>query len=121
MIMLEVKSKNKLKVFGRGVVSVKPDAAEVNNWIKTENNQLEIAQEENANITQQVLNSIIELGVLPKYIQTQNYNIRSNYDFIDGKQVFRAYEVNNNLKVLIKNIELAGEIIDTAVKMAQII
>lgn len=110
------KEHNRLKVFGKGVVSIKPDTAEVIIGIKTENPQLEIAQEENANITQQVLNSIIELGVLPKYIQTQNYNIRSDYDFINGKQVFRAYEVNNNLKVLIRNIELAGEIIDAAVK-----
>lgn len=110
------KGHNKLKVFGKGVVSIKPDAAEVIIGIKTENNQLEIAQEENANVTQQVINGIIGLGVLPKYIQTQNYNIRSNYDFINGKQVFRGYEVNNNLKILIRNIELAGEIIDQAVK-----
>ena len=53
---------------------------------------------------------------MPKYIQTQNYNIRPNYDYIDGKQVFRGYEVSNNLKVLIRNINFAGEIIDTAVK-----
>ena len=110
------KGHNSLEVFGKGVVSAKPDAAEVIIGIKTENPQLEIAQQENANITQQVINSIIGLGVLPKYIQTQNYNIRSNYDFIEGKQVFRGYEVINNLRVLIRNIELAGEIIDAAVK-----
>ncbi|OOM70326.1 26 kDa periplasmic immunogenic protein precursor [Clostridium puniceum] len=107
---------NRFKVFGKGVISVKPDAAEVVIGVTTENKQLEIAQEENANITQQVINSILRMGVLPKYIQTENYNIRSNYDYIDGKQVFRGYEVSNNLKILIRNIDLAGEIIDTAIK-----
>lgn len=107
---------NKLEVFGKGVVNVKPDAAEVVIGIKTENPQLEIAQEENAAITAQVISNITKMGVLPRYIQTQNYNIRTNYDYIEGKQVFRGYEVNNDLKVLIRNLELAGEIIDAAVK-----
>jgi uncharacterized protein YggE len=107
---------NKLKVFGKGILSVKPDVAEVVLGIITENIQLEVAQQENANITQQVINSIEEIGVLPKNIQTQNYSIRSNYDYINGKQIFRGYEVSNNLKVIITNINSAGEIIDTAVK-----
>lgn len=107
---------NKLEVFGKGVVNVKPDAAEVVIGIKTENPQLEITQDENATITAQVISNITKMGVLPRYIQTQNYNIRTNYDYIDGKQVFRGYEVNNDLKVLIRNLELAGEIIDAAVK-----
>ncbi|HEY5524085.1 MAG TPA: SIMPL domain-containing protein [Clostridium sp.] len=107
---------NRFKVFGKGTVSVKPDSAEATIGVITENSQLEVAQEENATVTEQVINSIIEIGVLPKYIQTQNYNIRPNYDYIDGRQVFRGYEVSNYLKVLIGNINFAGEIIDTAVK-----
>ena len=107
---------NKLKVFGKGILSVKPDVADVVLGVITENIQLEVAQQENAKITKQVINSIEEIGVLPKNIQTQNYNIRSNYDYINGKQIFRGYEVSNNLKVIITNINSAGEIIDTAVK-----
>jgi len=110
------KSGNRFKVFGKGIVNVKPDTAEVVIGVITENVQLEVAQEENANITAQVINSIKSMGVLPEYIQTQNYNIRPNYDYIDGKQVFRGYEVSNYLKVIIRNIDFAGEIIDTAVK-----
>jgi uncharacterized protein YggE len=110
------KDGNKLKVFGKGILSVKPDVAEVVFGVMTENIQLEVAQQENAKITQQVINSIEEIGVLPKNIQTQNYNIRPNYDYINGKQIFRGYEVSNNLKVLITNINSAGEVIDTAVK-----
>ena len=107
---------NKFKVFGKGTVSVKPDSAEVTIGVITENAQLELAQEENARVTQNVINSLMKMGILPKYIQTQNYNIRPNYDYIDGRQVFRGYEVSNYLKVLISNINFAGEIIDTAVR-----
>lgn len=110
------KEHNRLEVFGKGVVSARPDAAEIIIGVKTEDPQLEIAQEENASITQQVINSIIGFGILPRYIQTQNYNIRSNYDYTEGKQVFRGYEVSNSLKILIRNMEVVGEIIDAAVK-----
>lgn len=110
------KCSNRFKVLGKGTVSVKPDIAEVVIGVITENVQLEVAQQENANITQQVINSIIEVGVLPEHIQTQSYNIRANYDYIEGKQVFRGYEVSNNLKIIITNINSAGETIDTAVK-----
>lgn len=110
------KCSNRLKFFGKGTVIVKPDAAEVVIVAITENIQLELAQEENAKVTAQVINSIEGIGVLRQYIQTQNYSIRPNYDYIDGRQIFRGYEVSNNLKVLIRNINIAGEIIDTAVK-----
>ena len=110
------KNHSRLKVFGKGSINVKPDAAEVGIGVITENIQLEAAQEENAKITTQVINSIKAIGVLPKYIQTHNYNIRPTYDYIEGKQVFRGYEVSNNLKILIRNIDLVGEIIDIAVK-----
>ncbi|MDR3597330.1 SIMPL domain-containing protein [Clostridium sp.] len=111
-----IKGGKKLKIFGKGTVNAKPDVAEVVIGVITENVQLEAAQEENAKITQQVINSIIEIGVLPEYIQTQNYNVRADYDYINGKQVFKGYEVSNNLKVTITEINSAGEIIDTAVR-----
>lgn len=107
---------NNIRVIGRGVISVEPDSAEVIIGVITQDALLSKAQEENSRVTNEVINSINEIGILPKYIQTQDYNIRSVYDYIDGKQVFRAYEISNYLKVTIKNIDIAGEVIDTAVK-----
>lgn len=112
----EVMYGNKLKVLGQGIVNVKPDMAEVIIGIITESIQLEIAQKENANITQRVLENIKNTGVAPKDIQTRNYSINVKYDYIDGKQVFRGYIVSNYLKVVIRDINKVGEVIDAAVK-----
>lgn len=111
-----IRADNKLKVFGKGSINVKPDVAEVTIGVVTENEQLDIAQEENSRVTKQVIDSIKAMEVLAEDIQTENYNIRANYDYIDGKQVFRGYEVSNYLKVIIKNIDEVGAVIDTAVK-----
>lgn len=110
------KYSNRLKVFGRATVNVKPDRAEISIGVITENEQLKQTQKENSKITQEVVDSIKNKGILAKDIQTQNYNIREKNDYIDGKQVFRGYEVTNYLKVVVKNINDVGEIIDTAVK-----
>ncbi len=107
---------NRFKVFGEGNISVRPDMAEVIVGVTTENVQLEAAQMENARITTQVIKSLIDASVEQKNIQTSSYNIRPNYDYINGKQVFRDYEVSNNLKIIITDIASVGEIIDTAVK-----
>lgn len=111
-----VKNPNRLKVFGDGIVNAKPDKAEIEIGVITENKQLELAQKENAKITQQVIDSIKNMGVLEKDIQTKNYNIRTKYDYIDGKQEFRGYEITNYLKVVVQNINDVGKIIDTSVK-----
>lgn len=111
-----VKADNKLKVFGKGSINVKPDVAEVTIGVITENQQLDVAQEENSRITKQVIDSIKGMEVLAEDIQTENYNINANYDYIDGKQVFRGYLVSNYLKVSIKNIDEVGAVIDTAIK-----
>lgn len=111
-----LKYRNRLKVFGQGIVNVKPDMTEVVIGVITENAQLELAQKENARITQQVLYNIKSMGVASKDIQTQNYSINTKYDYIDGKQIFRGYTVTNNLRVLIRDINTVGEVIDAAVK-----
>lgn len=106
---------NTLKVFGTGIVNAKPDKAEVTIGVITENKQLNLAQKENAKIAQQVIDSIKNMGILENDIQTKDYNIRTKYDYIDGKQVFSGYEVSNYLKVVVRNIKDVGNIIDTAV------
>lgn len=112
----KLSDENKLKVFGQGVVNVKPDMAEVIIGVITEGIKLEAAQAENAKITEQVIENIKKQGVGQKDIQTQSYSINMKYDYIDGKQVFSGYVVSNSLKVLVRDINNVGEVIDAAVE-----
>lgn len=104
-----------LKLFGLGSVKARPDIAVAFIGIITENKELSAAQTENAAISQKVIEEIMRLGVDEKDIKTESYSISPEYDFIEGKQVFRNYRVSNNLQIGIKNIEDIGKIIDTAV------
>lgn len=72
-------------------------------------------QVENAEIMNRVIQSLLALNIPRENIQTAAFNIFPQYDFIEGKQLFRGYEVTNALTVKIDDTEKAGIVIDTAV------
>lgn len=111
----EIYRNHTMKVSGKGSVSAFPDKATAVLGITTENIQLEAAQRENAQKTSAVIDSLLKSGVPRKDIQTQTYQIQPQYDYIEGKQLFRGYQVIHELKVDIDQIAMTGRIIDAAV------
>ncbi|PYZ91939.1 hypothetical protein CR194_17205 [Salipaludibacillus keqinensis] len=105
-----------MTVIGEGNLSVEPDTASVELDVVTENESLSLAQQENAVIMTQVIQALIQLGIPREHLQTTTYNIRPTYDYVDGQQVFRNYQVVNGLTVTIKNLNQVGQAIDVAVE-----
>ncbi|MFE8695487.1 SIMPL domain-containing protein [Cytobacillus sp. FJAT-53684] len=106
---------NVISVYGEGKVSVLPDTAEVTLGVSTEEMEVTDAQNNNAMVITKVKEGLSKIGVQEEQIQTVDYSIFPQYDFVDGKQVFRGYKVQHLLRVSIKNIENSGLVIDTAV------
>ncbi|MHB1394136.1 MAG: SIMPL domain-containing protein [Clostridia bacterium] len=111
---LHTPKKGYIKVTGVGAVKAIPDTAIVNLGVVTENISLEAARRENAVKSTAVINVLTNMGIEKKQISTGAFSIDPLYDFIDGKQTFRGYRVSNLLTVTIKDIALAGEVIDKA-------
>lgn len=107
---------NKIKVIGEGKVSIQPDIAEVTIGIVTEETSLEQAQQKNAFAVSEIKDALIALGINEEDIQTIDYSIFPQYDYIDGKQIFRHYRVEHSLRVTVRQIQSVGLIVDTAVK-----
>lgn len=116
MLPCVVKCGCMLKVNGKGSIMVAPDKAIVSLGVTTENMQLEVAQRENAEKITSVINTLVALGIPKEAIQTQTYQIQPQYDFVDGRQVFRGYKVIHNLKIDVNNIGMVGKTVDSAVK-----
>ncbi|WP_179151943.1 SIMPL domain-containing protein [Oceanobacillus senegalensis] len=104
-----------LTVTGTANLSVSPDYASVLLAVITENESLQEAQQENANRMNQVLLALQSLGIPKENIQTSTLNILPRYDYVEGSQIFRGYEVINEILVIIQNINEIGNVIDTAV------
>lgn len=105
-----------MTVTGNGSISVEPNIAHIRLEVVTENTQHSQAQQENTDKMNKVIQALAQLGIPDEDIQTTAFNIQPVYDFIDGKQVFRGYEVVNTITVQIKGIDQTGIVIDTAVQ-----
>lgn len=105
-----------ITVTGNGKVAVKPNYVQLQLEVITEGKDVSKAQQENANIMNRVIQSILSLNIPRESIQTAAYNIVPNYDYVEGKQVFRGYEVTNAITVKVKDINQVGTVIDTAVQ-----
>lgn len=109
--------KNRLiSVVGNSKIEVEPDYAELQIQVMTQAVELQEAQRENAVKMNRVIQSLLELGIDRSDIQTAFYNVTPRYDYIQGKQVFRGYEVTNAITVKVENINSVGVVIDTAIK-----
>lgn len=105
-----------ITVNGNGEISVVPNYAEIRIEVVKQSKELGEAQSQNAQVMNQVISALLVLGINRDDIQTSAFNIFPQYDYIDGRQVFRGYEVTNALTVKIRDISKVGLVIDTAVK-----
>ena len=67
--------KRVMTVTGIGSLSITPDTVQIQLEVKTESKQLSQAQQENAELMAQVIESLLALGIERENIQTVSYNI----------------------------------------------
>lgn len=108
--------RREMTVTGNGEIVAQPDYAQVQIEVRTEGKNVSAAQQENAMIMNQVMGALEALTIPREDIQTTVYTISQNYDYIEGRQVFRGYEVQNGITVKITDISQAGTVIDTAIQ-----
>lgn len=105
-----------LLVNGEGIVQASPDQATITLGVRTENIDPATAQQENAILVANVLKAMTSLGIPDDQIKTTDYRIEPQYDYQDGKEVFRNYKVTHMIEILTSQINQVGAIVDTAVK-----
>lgn len=110
------KRSNLIKVTGEGEIAVQPDTASVHLGVITEAKDLIPAQQENSITSTKIIDSLLELGIDKNLIRTFDYRIEANYDFDQGKQIFRGYKITHILEVTIEDLALVGKVVDTAVQ-----
>lgn len=108
--------RNIIRVFGLSKVVIQPDTAQITLGATTEDVVLQKAQQENARIIDEIISSLNEIGIPNEQIQTKSYSIFPQYDFVEGKQIFKGYKVEHLLNISVKMIKNAGLTVDTAVK-----
>jgi uncharacterized protein YggE len=106
---------NVIKVTGEGMVSIQPDTALITLGVITESKQLGEAQKENSEAINNMIDSLLDLDIPRENIRTVDYRVDVQYDYVDGKQIFRGYRITHLLQVTNDQIDQTGQIVDTAI------
>ncbi len=100
---------------GQGQVSQVADTVIINLGVQTTGYNLVAIQSENAQKTQAILQALKHMGITD--VKTIQYSVDKIYDYENGKQIDKGYSVRNILEIKTKNINSAGNVIDSAVNM----
>jgi uncharacterized protein len=106
---------NSLRVIGEGVVTAPPNQASATIGVVSEGKDLKMVQKENTETVSRIVSVLNSFQIPPANVQTFDYQVSSEYDYIDGKQVFRGYRVQTLLKVTIDNVGQLSEIINRVI------
>lgn len=105
---------NIMTLTGNGEVTTVPDVAILRLGVQTTGEQLTDIQNENARISQAILNALEQLNITD--IKTFQYTIDKRYEYVDGKQIDKGYTVRNIFEIRTNNLDQVGNVIDTAVQ-----
>lgn len=109
------KGPSTIDVLGEGMVTAAPDRAVIVLGAVTEGPALQAVQNENAAAVTNIVNSLLAANIPREMIQTYDFRIEPQYDYENGKQIFRGYKVTHLLQITADNAGQAGILVDTAV------
>lgn len=111
---------NLLTVTGQATGSYPPNLLVINFNIRSQHINPQIAIEKNSAVVKLVSQHMSGLSLSQQEISTSNFNLHPVYDsrFENNNyiQIFKGYEVSNRISIRTSRLELAGKIIDGAVK-----
>lgn len=105
-----------MSVEGKGQITVSPDQAKLTLGVVTENSNVQTAQQENAVISNSVINALKQIGIEESAIKTTLYSVQPRYDYVEGKSIFRGFEVEHLFEVTVKDLSKVGLVYDVAIK-----
>lgn len=104
-------------VTGEGKIVVIPDIAYVSLGIKTSGATVSQTQRKLNKINNQLIETLKNLGIDKKEIQTENYNLNPQYDWQNDPKRIIGYQAITTLKVKVKPLEKINQVIDEATKV----
>lgn len=94
-----------ITISGEGKVTAVPDIAVVMLGTQTEKRSVSDAQRENTRIMNALHERISGLGIAKDDIATSQYSVYPQYDWNDGRQTLRSYQVAQQVTVKIRDFE----------------
>ena len=110
-------------VSGQGSITMEPDLAILNLGVETMEKTVVEANGAAANAMDAIMKSLDASGVEERDIQTHNFNVRPQYEWIEvnenglitSRRELVGYEVSNSLTAKIRDLDSVGDVIDSVI------
>lgn len=100
-----------ITITGEGKVTAIPDIATLNLGMENTSMDIQEAQKKNTGTMNSLINQLTALNIAKEDIQTTNYSIYPQYDWVDGRQILRGYTISQNVAVKIRDTEKVDEVL----------
>ena len=100
-----------ITVNGTAKMSVQPDIARLSVGLTSMGKTVAETQKQNTDKMNAITAAVKAFGVKDDDIQTSNYQIYPQYDWTDGRQILRGYQVSQQLSVKIRDLDKVGDIL----------
>lgn len=102
---------------GRAEIEYMPDTAKVNIGVQIDKvYAADVALERLDEKIKQVMDNILALGIEKKDIQTENYSVYPQYDYIDNRSVLSGYSANQQLVVTVHDLSEDKDLVSKVIK-----
>lgn len=100
------------------IVRSAPDIAQIGAGVQTQAPTARAAVQQNSAAMERIVQRLRSLGIESKDIQTANFNLNPQYRYNNetGEQTFTGYQVSNNVQVMLRDLDRAGEVLDALVQ-----
>jgi uncharacterized protein YggE len=106
-----------IAIAAEGKVTALPDIATISVGVQTEKKKVTEAQADNTAKMNAIIAKLKELGVAKEDIKTSNYSIYPAYDYVNGRQIERGYNVNQNVDVKIRDLDSIGNVLSAVAEL----
>jgi uncharacterized protein YggE len=102
-----------ITVVGEGTATAKPDLARLSIGVETFAPKATEATKENNDKMTGIINTLKDLGIADKDIQTTNYSINPEYSSQKGEtNQITGYRVSDTVQVTVRNLDNIGTVLD---------
>lgn len=100
---------------GESVIRTAPDQAFVTLAAEARSQRPEDARVESARAMTAVREALSSAGIPDAAIRTAAYELRQEFDYVDGRQVSRGFVANQTIEVRVDDLEQVASVIDASV------
>ncbi|MFA5075940.1 MAG: SIMPL domain-containing protein [Patescibacteria group bacterium] len=108
-----------ISVTGKAELYYQPDTANVNIGVQVDKAaKADDALKQLNEKMDKIYQALTNLGIAKEDIQTQNYSVSPQYDYLDNTTSLSGYNANQTLTIKIKNVETSSDLVAKVIEAA---